>query len=154
MSQKLVSIIMPAFNNAPTIGLAIESVLAQTYPHWELLIVDDASGDGSLERAEAYQSQDARIKVFVMGENQGASFCRNYATKKSSGDFIAFIDADDLWMPEKLQRQTSFMQKHDLGVSFTSYNQIDLQGKDKGVEIHALPEVLCLCVLRGPYPEA
>lgn len=66
MSQKLVSIIMPAFNNATSIGPAIESVLAQTYPHWELLIVDDASGDGSLERAEAYQSQDARIKVFVL----------------------------------------------------------------------------------------
>lgn len=141
MSHNLVSIIMPVYNNAPFVEAAIESVLAQTYPNWELLIVDDASNDGSLERAETFQSQDSRIKVFVMGENQGASFCRNFATNKSSGEFIAFLDADDLWMPDKLERQVAFMKGHDLGVSFTSYKQIDLEGKDRGVEIHALTEL-------------
>lgn len=141
MSHKLVSIIMPSYNNGAFIAEAIKSVLAQTYPYWELLIVDDASNDGSLERAESFQGQDARIKVFVMGENQGADFCRNYATKKSSGDYIAFLDADDLWTPDKLERQLTFMKEHDLGVSFTSYKQIDLQGKDKGIEVQALPEL-------------
>lgn len=141
MSQMLVSIIMPAYNNARYIGAAIESVLAQTHPHWELLIVDDASSDGTLEQAQCYQAKDARIKVFVMGENQGASFCRNYATKKSSGDFIAFLDGDDLWMPHKLERQLSFMQQHALGVSYTSYKQVDLEGKDKGIEVLALSEL-------------
>lgn len=115
--------------------------MAQTYPYWELLIVDDASNDGSLEHAESFQGQDSRIKVFVMGENQGADFCRNFATKKSSGDYIAFLDADDLWTPDKLECQLTFMKEHDLGVSFTSYKQIDLQGKDKGLEVQALPEL-------------
>ena len=132
---------MPAYNNAPYIGAAIESVLAQSHPNWELLIVDDASKDETLERAEQFQKLDQRIKVFVMAENQGASFCRNYGTKKSTGDFIAFLDADDLWAPEKLKRQLAFMQQHDLGVSFTAYNQIDLDGQDKGIVVESLTEL-------------
>ena len=132
---------MPAYNNAPYIGAAIESVLAQSHPNWELLIVDDASNDETLERAEQFQKLDQRIKVFVMAENQGASFCRNYGTKKSTGDFIAFLDADDLWAPEKLKRQLAFMQQHDLGVSFTAYNQIDLDGQDKGIVVESLTEL-------------
>ena len=90
MSDKRVSVIMPAYNNAPFIGAAIESVLAQTHPHWELLIVDDASSDETLARAEQFQAQDQRIKAFVMAENQGASSCRNYATKKIDREFYRF----------------------------------------------------------------
>ena len=141
MSQMLVSVIMPAYNNESHIAAAIESVLSQTHTRWELLIVDDASTDQTLELAESFQAKDSRIKVFVMGENQGASFCRNYATKKSSGDFIAHLDADDLWMPTKLERQLAFMQQHDLGVSYTSYKQIDLEGKDRGTKVLALGEL-------------
>ena len=141
MSQMLVSIIMPAHNNASHIAAAIESVLSQTHTQWELLIVDDASTDQTLELAESFQAKDSRIKVFVMGENQGASFCRNYATKKSSGDFIAHLDADDLWMPIKLERQLAFMRQHDLGVSYTTHKQIDLEGKDRGTKVLALGEL-------------
>ena len=141
MSDKRVSIIMPAYNNGAFIGAAIESVLAQTHAHWELLIVDDASSDDTLAQAEQFQTKDQRIRVFVMAENQGASFCRNYATKKSTGDFIAFLDADDLWAPEKLERQLAFMQAHDLGVSFTAYKQVDLQGNDRGIVVLSLTEL-------------
>lgn len=141
MQGELVSIIMPAFNNAPFIGAAIDSVRDQTYKNWELLIVDDASNDHTLERIQDAQAQDKRIKVFVMGENQGAAFCRNYATERSLGVFIAFLDADDLWMPKKLAHQVAFMQQYDLGVSFTSYKQIDLAGQDNGFEIRAMPNL-------------
>ena len=138
MQGALVSIIMPAFNNAPFIEAAIDSVRVQTHKNWELLIVDDASNDDTLQKIQDLQAQDERIKVFIMGENQGAAFCRNYATGRSSGAYIAFLDADDLWMPTKLERQVAFMQNHDLGVSFTSYKQIDLAGQDNGFEIRAM----------------
>jgi teichuronic acid biosynthesis glycosyltransferase TuaG len=141
MAEPCVSVIMPAHNNAPYIGLAIESVLNQSHKNWELLIVDDASSDGTLEAAEAHQAEDSRIKVFVMAENQGAAFCRNFATKKSKGDYIAFLDADDLWFPEKLERQLSFMKARDLAVSYTAYEHIDLNGHKLGCTVRAKSEL-------------
>ena len=101
----LVSIIMPAYNAAWSISRSIESVLAQSYTAYELLIVDDCSTDNTLEIAYQYAQKDARIRVIVCGENRGVAAVRNEGIAQAKGAYIALLDSDDVWLPEKLQRQ-------------------------------------------------
>lgn len=121
----LVSIITPNYNCARFIAQTIESVLAQTYTNWEMLIVDDCSTDGSYEIAQGYAEKDSRIKVFRNEKNSGAAVSRNRAIEASSGEYVAFLDSDDLWLPEKLERQLKFMQENNCDFSFTEYEHID-----------------------------
>lgn len=125
----LISIITPNYNCARFIAQTIESVLAQTYTNWEMLIVDDCSTDGSYEIAQEYAEKDSRIKVFRNEKNSGAAISRNRAIEASSGEYVAFLDSDDLWLPEKLEKQIAFMQQHDCDFSFTEYEHIDEENK-------------------------
>lgn len=122
--NELVSIIMPSWNTARFISESIQSVLAQTYKNWELLIVDDHSTDNTDEIVQPFLF-DERIKYFKNEKNSGAAVSRNKALREAKGKWIAFLDSDDLWLPKKLERQISFMKKHDYKFSYTDYEKID-----------------------------
>ena len=119
----LVSIIMPNYNSEKYINETIKSVLAQTYQNWELLFVDDCSSDASLELANSFQ--DKRIQIFSMERNGGAALARNRAIEEARGKWIAFLDSDDLWVPEKLEKQISYMQDNNISFTYTDYDVID-----------------------------
>lgn len=123
--EYLVSIITPNYNCARFISMTIESVLAQTYSNWEMIIVDDCSTDGSYEIALNYAKNDKRINVLKNDNNSGAAFSRNRAIQVAKGDFIAFLDSDDLWYPEKIEKQLLFMENNNCDFSFTEYLHID-----------------------------
>lgn len=125
MSRPIVSIVMPSFNASSFILPSIESVVSQTFTHWELIIVDDASRDGTVDCIAAEYSHDPRIKVFELPTNQGAAVARNTAIEAACGRFIAFLDCDDQWLPHKLERQLDFMLSGDYAFSFTAYEKIN-----------------------------
>ena len=119
----LVSIIMPNYNSEKYVGETIQSVLNQTYQNWELLFVDDCSTDNSLEIVRSFG--DDRIKILQNETNSGAAVSRNYALRLAQGKWIAFLDSDDLWIPEKLEKQISYMNDNDICFSYTDYEVID-----------------------------
>ena len=134
-TQDLVSIITPCFNCAEFIGQMIESVLAQTYRNWELLLVDDCSTDGTEKVIAPYLEMDSRILYHRNESNSGAAVSRNWALQRARGRWIAFLDGDDHWYPEKLKRQISFMEERDVHFSYTKYVEMDESGKEIGVEV-------------------
>lgn len=117
----LVSIITPAYNAAAYIAETIESVLAQTYTNWEMLIANDCSKDNTAEIVESYAKKDKRIKLINLKQNSGAAAARNTAIQNAKGRYIAFLDSDDLWKKEKLQKQIQFIQQNGYAFTFTSY---------------------------------
>lgn len=123
----LVSIIMPSYNTGSYIAQSIESVLAQTYPYWELIIVDDCSTDDTDEVIAKYLS-DSRIIYLKNATNSGAAVSRNRALREAKGKWIAFLDSDDLWTPEKLEKQISFMESTGHKFTYTDY-KIQLNGQ-------------------------
>ena len=128
-NQPLVSVIMPCYNMEPYISETIASVQRQTYPHWELLIVDDASIDHTAELVKKLQKEDDRIQFFVKPEHSGIADTRNQCLSMAKGRFLAFLDADDVWHPNKLERQLAFMTEHHIGFSYSSYDCIDDDGR-------------------------
>lgn len=126
----LVSIVVPNYNSEKFLKETIDSVLAQTYKNWELLIVDDCSTDGSLEIIRSYK--DPRIQLFQNETNCGAAYSRNVALQKAQGKWVAFLDSDDLWTEEKLERQIAFMQENGYLFSYTDYERIDEASKPLG----------------------
>ncbi|MCM1368561.1 MAG: glycosyltransferase family 2 protein [Roseburia sp.] len=120
-----VSIVMPNYNCERFIRETINSVLSQTYTNWELLIVDDRSTDRSVEIIREFCERDERIKLFIKEENSGAAASRNLALREATGRWIAFLDSDDLWLPEKLGKQLAFMNDNGYSFTFTKYRQID-----------------------------
>lgn len=126
---ELVSIIMPSYNTAKYIEESIKSVLAQTYMNWELLIVDDCSTDNTDEIVQPFLS-DKRVKYLKNEKNSGAAISRNRALREAKGKWIAFLDSDDLWMPEKLEKQIAFMKEYDYKFSYTNYEKIDEESKN------------------------
>ncbi|MFD1294244.1 glycosyltransferase family 2 protein [Lutibacter holmesii] len=129
MKQPLISIIMPNYNAGSFIKASIESVITQTYDNWELWIIDDASTDTSLESINSFVKLDSRIQRIVLPENKGPAIARNKGIEKCNGEFIAFLDSDDRWIPRKLEKQLEFMVRHNYVVSFTSYVSITEDGK-------------------------
>lgn len=123
--EDLVSIITAAYNAEQYLEETIKSVLNQTYKNWELIIVDDNSSDKTYEIASRYSQKDNRIKVVKLHKNLGPAAARNIAIKKSKGRYIAFLDSDDLWLPEKLILQTKFMKEKKLCFCYCSYRIID-----------------------------
>ena len=119
MTNDLVSVIMPVFNAEKHVSEAIGSVLGQSHKNLELLVVDDASTDDSLERI--LQFKDVRLKCISLLENGGAGKARNEGIRQARGRYIAFIDADDLWLEEKLTEQIRFMQKENAVFTYTDY---------------------------------
>ena len=136
--QPLISIITPVFNAEKFLAETIESVQAQTYKNWELLLVNDGSKDNSLKIAKEYAKKDKRIKVYSI-KNSGAAVARNTGTEKAKGDYVCFIDADDLWGKEKLKKQLKFMQEKKCAFSFTGYEFADKNGRPNGKKVH-IPE--------------
>lgn len=126
--RKLVSVITPTYNCGAFIGKTIESVQAQTYTDWEMVIVDDCSVDNTREVVARYAEKDRRIHYHILPENSGAAVARTKAMQLAKGNFMAFLDSDDLWMPDKLQRQLDFMQKNGYAFTCTAYEQIDEDG--------------------------
>ena len=115
----LVSIVMPSYNAEKFVSETIESVLRQTYTNWELIIVDDCSKDNTAEVVANFQ--DARIRFMRNEKNSGAAVSRNRALREAKGRWIAFLDSDDLWEPEKLEKQIAFMETNGYSFSFTDY---------------------------------
>lgn len=129
MIKGLVSVITPTYNCAKFIAETIESVQAQTYENWEMVIVDDCSNDDTKAIVERYIARDSRIKYHCLEANSGAAVARTKAMELAQGEFMAFCDSDDLWLPEKLQRQLAFMQETGHAFTCTAYEQIDEQGQ-------------------------
>ena len=130
----LVSIIMPSYNTAEYIAESIQSVLSQSYIDWELIVVDDCSTDNTDEVVKPYLS-DERIIYLKNEMNSGAAVSRNRALREAKGRWIAFLDSDDLWMPEKLEKQISFMEENGYSFSYTNYEEIDVDGNSTGVKV-------------------
>lgn len=130
----LVSIIMPSYNTAEYIGKAIESVQNQTYENWELIIIDDCSSDNTDEIMQQY-IRDSRVYYLKNEKNSGAAVSRNKAIKLAKGKWIAFLDSDDLWNPEKLEKQINFMKRNQYDFSYTKYREIDENGNDLRIEV-------------------
>lgn len=118
----VVSIIMPSYNSAKTISSSIQSVLNQTEPNWELLIIDDNSADDTLEIIKPFVI-DKRIKLTILKKNEGAANARNIGLQLAKGEWIAFLDSDDLWKKDKLEKQLSFMNKNNYSFSCTKYEK-------------------------------
>ena len=129
--NELVSIIMPSYNTAKFIGESIESVLAQTYTNWELIIIDDCSSDNTDEVVSKFT--DERIRYLKNEMNSGAAVSRNYALREAKGKWIAFLDSDDSWFPDKLRKQIDFMETNGYVFSYTSYCEIDENSRSLNV---------------------
>lgn len=130
----LVSIIMPSYNTAEYIAESIQSVLSQSYIDWELIVVDDCSTDNTDEVVKPYLS-DERIIYLKNEMNSGAAVSRNRALREAKGKWIAFLDSDDLWTPDKLSKQINFMEEHGYSFTYTNYAEIDTDSKKNGVTV-------------------
>lgn len=133
VDSPIVSIIVPSYNVSRYIGVAIESVLAQTYTDWELLVTDDASTDNTCEIVEQYVAKDSRIHLYRLPCNMGAGVARNNSIVEARGRYIAFLDADDWWYPEKLEKQLGFMNKNGYEFTFTAFEYADASLKVVGI---------------------
>lgn len=138
VGKALVSVVTPTYNSERFINETIESVLNQTYTNWEMIIVDDASQDNTVNIIKKYMKQDNRIRLIQLKENCGSAIARNTAMDHAKGRYIAFLDSDDLWLPEKLSTQIHFMLENDIAFSYTQYRRIT----EKGQETNALSKVI------------
>lgn len=136
-----VTVVTPSWNSEKYIGSTIKSVQAQTYTNWEMIIVDDCSTDATVEIIKKASEEDSRIKLLVQPENGGAAKARTRSMLAGTGRFVAYLDADDIWKPDKLEKQLKFMKEKKCGFSCTSYEVIDDAGQPVNKYIHMLPKV-------------
>ncbi len=146
--MELVSVIMPTYNCGPFIAESIRSVLAQTYSNWELIIVDDCSTDETETIVRSFD--DPRIHYLQNEQNSGAALTRNKALRAAKGRYIAFLDSDDLWNPDKLERQIAFMEHNGYAFTYHEYTEIDEASKPLGISVsgksHVRPfDMYCCC---------
>ncbi len=134
MKKELISIIVPVYNVEKFIVETMDCVRQQTYPHWELLLVEDGSRDNCVAVIEEYikNTGDTRIRLIRQPSNMGAANARNRGLGEANGRYIAYLDADDLWVPEKLERELCFMKEKDIAFAFTGYEFADEQGNGLG----------------------
>lgn len=132
-----ISIITPTFNSASTILQTYNSISEQTHHNWEWLVTDDCSSDNTISIMNAICEKDSRVKLFKNAVNSGAAVTRNNSLANASGDYISFIDSDDLWFTSKLEKQLNFMFANDLDFTFTAYDLVDAHGNplDKVVDL-------------------
>lgn len=135
----LVSIIVPVYNKERFLAQTIESVQRQSYKEWELILVDDCSSDDSMVIVEEYKMQDSRICPIRQEKNQGAAKTRNRGVEEAKGRYLCFLDADDLWEPDKLYRQITFMKEQKCAFCFMGYEFADEQANGLGKIVH-VPE--------------
>jgi teichuronic acid biosynthesis glycosyltransferase TuaG len=131
-TDNLVSVITPTFNSSRFVEQTIQSVLAQSLPNWELILVDDHSQDATAGTLHTYAARDSRIRVEILPSNQGAAAARNRGIELARGRYLAFLDSDDLWEPAKLERQLAFMRRERCGFAFTGYRLIAESGAPLG----------------------
>jgi len=137
---KKISIITPTYNSKDFIPQTINAIINQTYCYWELIVTDDCSSDETWGLLQEYVRKDNRIKIFQLEKNSGPGVARNNSIKHATGRYIAFCDSDDVWLPDKLEKQIDFLQKNDLAFTFSSYRKINEMGEKGGV-VKALPLV-------------
>lgn len=147
MTNDLVSIVMPAYNCEKFIAEAIASVRAQTYRHWNLIVVDDCSTDGTARVASEWAARDPRVRVLSSPANGGTAAARNLGLSNCSGRYVAFLDADDAWSADKLEKQLAFMSRRNAGISFTAYEKFGSRGA--GGVIAVPPSVSWRDMLKG-----
>ncbi len=140
--DELISIIVPVYNAGQYIEEAIEMVRAQTYENWELILVDDCSTDDSRERIEkCMEKEGGKIRLIKKEANEGAAKARNTGIRAAAGRYIAFLDADDVWMKDKLEKELAFMKEKQAAFVFTAYEFGDDKAKGTGKVVH-VPETL------------
>ena len=149
--DQLVSIVTPIFNNEKVIEETIQSVLNQTYTNWELILVNDASSDNSSNLVKKFVEQDKRIKYYEFSTNKGAAEARNYGSKMAKGDYIAFLDADDLWHKTKLEIQIKTLNEKNIDVCFGSYEMVDSKSNPLNIKVHTLPVLTYDKLLKANY---
>ncbi|WP_336127584.1 glycosyltransferase family 2 protein [Mesoflavibacter sp. CH_XMU1422-2] len=149
--QPLVSIITPMYNSEKFILKTINSVVNQTYSNWELMLIDDGSTDNTIQIVEDFKQKYSNITLLQNPTNLGTAQSRNKGILEAKGDYIAFLDADDLWKPNKLDQQIQFMQNHNCDVSFSSYEQIDENGKPLHKLVQAIPKLTYNKYLKTNY---
>lgn len=149
--KPLVSIITAMYNSETFISETINSVINQTYKNWELILIDDFSTDSTLQRIQPFLDKNSNIKLIKNTSNLGAAITRNKGIQAAKGDYIAFLDGDDVWKPEKLEIQMAFMQSNDCEVCFSSYQQIDEEGNSLNKLIKALPKLTYNKFLKSNY---
>lgn len=130
---------MPAYNCGDFIGITLDSVINQSYKNWEVIVVDDCSTDNTADVVQEYIKKDNRIKYHKLEKNSGAAVARNKAIDLATGKYMAFLDSDDVWFPEKLTKQIGFMEENNYGFTCTSYTKIDEQGEYLNRTIVAQP---------------
>jgi teichuronic acid biosynthesis glycosyltransferase TuaG len=144
-----VSVIMPAHNAARFLDEAIGSVAAQTFTDWEMIVVDDDSADSTRAIVERWAASDRRIRLVRQSPQQGAAAARNRALAETRGRYVAFLDSDDLWRPEKLEAQVAFMRETGAVFSFAGYSVIDERGRPMGRAVRAPERVDYRFLLRN-----
>jgi len=147
VNSGLVSIVMPAYKAERTVAEAIQSVQAQSYPHWQLLVVDDGSPDGTADVVAELSKSDTRIEL-VRQANAGPAMARQKALDRARGRYIAFLDSDDFWLPGKLERQLAFMAEHRAALSYTAFRRIQADGGGPG-QLISIPPRLTYRALLG-----
>ena len=133
--NELVSIIMPTYNCAKFIAESIDSVIAQTYTNWELIIVDDCSTDNTKQILTPYLQKYSNIHYTCLTKNSGPAVARTEALKQAKGEYVAFLDSDDIWYPEKLSKQIAFMQQNNIAFSATGYEVMQEDGSSKNIAL-------------------
>lgn len=151
MDLTLISIITPIYNSQKFLETALTSVQNQTYPNWELILIDDASTDGSEQIARQFYLEDARIMYEKLPANSGPAVSRNRGIELAKGQYIAFLDSDDFWAPDKLEIQLDFMNRNNCDVSFSSYLIVDENGDSLGRKVVAMPSLSYEKQLRNNY---
>ena len=141
MNQLPVSIVMPVHNAETVIGETVNSVLSQSFGDFELIMVEDASTDGTLDKLKELAAKDERITVIVNNGKHGAAHARNLGIKLAQGRYLAYLDADDIWHKDKLEKTLCFLKEHDASFVFTAYEFGDEQAKGTG-KIVKVPPVL------------
>ena len=140
--NNLVSVIMPLYNGSKTIQVSVNSLLEQTYSNWELIIVDDCSTDNSYKIAREIASVNTeKIKVFQTEKNGGPAIARNIATRNATGRFITYLDSDDIWLSNKLEKQIDFITKYNYSIIYSNYEKISFKGERNG-RVVKMPEVV------------
>lgn len=146
----LVTVVMPMHNSARFLGEAVDSVLVQSYENWELLIVDDASTDDSLNIAEDYAQRDSRIRVLSNSNPIGMpSAPRNEGIRAARGRYLAFLDSDDLWFPQKLEQQLPLFEDSRVAIAYSDYEKISEEGERRNRIVTAPEHATYNSLLKG-----
>ena len=145
----MISVITPAFNSSRFIVETIRSVQAQTWTDWEMLIVDDSSSDNTVEVVQRVAENDDRIRLTELPKNMGAAEARNVGLRVAQGPYIAFLDSDDLWLPDKLKRQMDFIQEGDYAFTYTDYECVNEDLSKVLYTVHAPPIMAYRAYLRN-----